>query len=95
MGDLMHYKKITAHTYCLVSRLIAFLLFVSIVPCLFQVIIIQFIVHFRYRLQLLSSNLTQNGEDDEGMLGFLQVDIKKEVERAAKMVIYTSIGMLF
>ncbi|XP_046802506.1 dentin sialophosphoprotein-like [Lucilia cuprina] len=29
----------------------------------------------------LSSNLSQNGEDDEGFLGFLEADIKQEVQR--------------
>lgn len=42
---------------------------------------------FRYRLQMLSSGLTQSGEDDEGINGFLPADINIELDRAAKMVI--------
>lgn len=42
----------------------------------------------RYRLQMLSSGLTQRGEDDEGINGFLPADINIELARAAKMVIY-------
>lgn len=41
---------------------------------------------FLLSFQLLSSNLTQEGHDDEGMLGFLPADIKKEVQRAKNMV---------
>ncbi|XP_065364825.1 dentin sialophosphoprotein-like [Calliphora vicina] len=33
----------------------------------------------------LSSNLSQNGEDDEGFLGFLEADIKQEVQRIASL----------
>lgn len=40
-----------------------------------------------YRLQMLSSGLTQRGEDDEGINGFLPADINIELARAAKMVI--------
>lgn len=36
--------------------------------------------------QLLCSNLIQNGEDDEGILGFLANDIRKEAKRISKRV---------
>lgn len=48
-------------------------------------------------LQLLSSLLVQNGDDDEGIMGFLPNDILTEVNRAKKMVkmneIFVSINL--
>lgn len=37
-------------------------------------------------LQLLSSNMEQNGEDDDGILGFLKEDIIKEYKRGRRLV---------
>ncbi|XP_031637487.1 G2/M phase-specific E3 ubiquitin-protein ligase-like [Contarinia nasturtii] len=34
---------------------------------------------------LLTSNLVQNGNDDEGIIGFLPIDIKREVSRTKKL----------
>lgn len=36
--------------------------------------------------QLLTSNLIQNGEDEEGLIGFMPKDIKSEVYRTKKLV---------
>jgi len=36
--------------------------------------------------QLFSAGLEQNGEDNEGILGFLPKDIKKELKRGEKLV---------
>lgn len=36
--------------------------------------------------QYLSSNLSQNGDDDEGFLGFLEADIRKEELRVSHLV---------
>lgn len=36
--------------------------------------------------QLFSSNMEQNGADEEGILGFLPKDIKKEIWRGNKLV---------
>jgi len=36
--------------------------------------------------QLLSAALKQNGKDEEGILGFLPVDIMKEVKRCQRLV---------
>ncbi|XP_065209618.1 pineapple eye protein-like [Planococcus citri] len=38
-----------------------------------------------YFCMLFSSNMEQNGEDDQGILGFLPKDIKKEVGRGSKL----------
>ncbi|XP_075226646.1 uncharacterized protein LOC142327445 isoform X2 [Lycorma delicatula] len=38
-----------------------------------------------YFCLLLSSNMEQNGQDDEGIYGFLPVDIEKEVKRGKKL----------
>lgn len=37
-------------------------------------------------LQLLSSNMEQKGNDDEGILGFLTEDIQKELRRGKRLV---------
>lgn len=36
--------------------------------------------------QLLSTYIQQNGKDDEGILGFLPTDIKRELKRASESV---------
>ncbi|KAK1129058.1 hypothetical protein K0M31_020188 [Melipona bicolor] len=39
-----------------------------------------------YYCLLLSSNMQQRGKDDQGILGFLKIDIKKEILRGKKLV---------
>ncbi|XP_050494230.1 putative uncharacterized protein DDB_G0282133 isoform X2 [Bombus huntii] len=39
-----------------------------------------------YYCLLLSSNMQQRGKDDEGILGFLKTDIKKEISRGKRLV---------
>lgn len=39
-----------------------------------------------WSFQLLTSNLVQNGDDDEGISGFMPKDIKAEVSRTKKLV---------
>lgn len=41
---------------------------------------------FNCSFQLLTSNLVQNGNDDEGITGFMPKDIKAEVSRTKKLV---------
>lgn len=43
-------------------------------------------IRFYPSKQLLSSNLMQNGDDEEGIYGFLEPDIQKEFKRAKSMV---------
>ncbi|XP_045114767.1 proline-rich protein 36-like isoform X2 [Portunus trituberculatus] len=42
-------------------------------------------LHVHYYCLLFSSGLPQNGEDDEGILGFLEDDIMKEILRGKKL----------
>lgn len=74
LGSKMTYESTTAHYFCLVSIFGAqnALLLLSKAPV----------------FQLLSSNLVQNGDDDEGIMGFLPPDIHAEVARANKMVYF-------
>lgn len=39
--------------------------------------------------QLLTSNLVQRGDDDDGINGFLPSDVKSEVNRASKLVCFS------
>jgi hypothetical protein len=39
-----------------------------------------------FGFQLLSSNLEQNGRDNDGILGFLREDILKECRRGRRLV---------
>lgn len=52
------------------------------IDCLVEVCML--LIYF----QLLSSNLPQNGEDEEGIYGFLPADILKEKRRASKKVTF-------
>lgn len=72
LGSKLTYESTTAHYFCLVSSFRARSVHCmhSNGPC----------------LQLLSSNLVQNGEDEEGIMGFLLSDIDAEAARANKLV---------
>ena len=41
--------------------------------------------------QLFSSGLKQSGEDEEGIFGFMEKDIKKEINRGKRLVSYSTI----
>lgn len=89
LGDLYQDNEqtnIICHYFCLVrSLLCSVLTFHS--RCIQCAIFIQHLYFFFFSLlQLLSSSLVQNGQDHEGILGFLAKDILKEIRRGSRLV---------
>lgn len=72
LGEFKSYKHISVHYYCLVSEIFYF----------------KPDFHYKYFVvhQLVTSGLPQNGDDEDGILGFLPIDIEAEVTRIKRLV---------
>lgn len=75
------------HAISLKIMTFSFGIFVSV-----KVMVLQYILFCPF--QLFSSGLAQNGDDDEGIMGFLPRDIEKEIQRGRKLVCCSSLCML-
>lgn len=74
LGEKLSFDNVTVHNFCMVKTIIS------------EITIATIEKRFFVYLQLLSGSLSQRGEDDEGISGFLLKDIKKEAQRAHKQV---------
>lgn len=78
LGGMETTDNLNAHYFCLVS--------ITLDVCYVIAMGQQCNFSIRLTFQLLSANLEQNGDDSEGIQGFLARDIMKEHNRASKLV---------
>lgn len=78
-GQKLCVDKTIAHHFCLVSNCLFFFSFVV------RMFMGDNIKSINFVLQLLSASLVSNGDEGNGLMGFLPVDIQKEKKRGAKL----------